>query len=59
MEYNLGKYGVIYLGFQTAVRCAMNQNDGIADELWIDMQPAPVDTDGSIRFRRRHRRSLG
>jgi hypothetical protein len=47
-----------WLSEMEAARCVSHQNDSIEDDPWTDMRPAPVDTEGSIRFRRRRRRGF-
>jgi hypothetical protein len=46
-----------WLSEMEAARCASRLHEDVGDDLWVDTQPAPVDTEGSIRFRRRRRRT--
>ena len=41
-----------------AARLASEQHEQISNDSWADMQLDPVDTEGSIRFRRRRKRCL-
>ena len=48
-----------WLSEMEAACFASEQHEQISSDSWTDMQPDPVDTEGSIRFRRRRKRSLG
>jgi hypothetical protein len=47
-----------WLSEMEAARFALEQHEQISSDSWTDMQPVPVDTEGSIRFCRRRKRCL-
>ncbi len=48
-----------WLSEMEAARCASSLHEDAEEDFWVDAQPAPIDTEGSIRFRRRRRRTPG
>jgi hypothetical protein len=47
-----------WLSEMEAARLASEQQEQIGSDSWTDMHLDPVDTEGSIRFRRRRKRYL-